>query len=309
MKIEELYIEGFGRFSATLIGPFTQRVTVICGSNEAGKSTLLAFIRTILFGFPPRRGDQHYPPLAGGSHGGRITIIDDNGNRYIIERFQGPKGGHLSIKTGDGAPTEEGTLDRLVVGQSFKDIFGNVFAFSLDELQKDDLLNDERVNGQIYSVGLGATKLPSVLKAVKEKRDAIFRAGGRNHEIARLLGELQGIDRKLTEVQGHAAEYGRLITRQAGIDQELEATNTERTQFMARQEEIGRLQQGWEDWVSLVGIEETLEKLPQLNGFPENSIGRLENAEDRIRSMKQDHKEVVDQVERAEAAARAQIAD
>jgi len=228
MKIEELYIEGFGHFAATRVGPFTQPVTVIYGSNEAGKSTLLAFIRTILFGFPLIRRNQHYPPLAGGNHGGRITVIDDNRNRYIIERFQGPKGGHPSIKTGDGAPAEEAILIRLV-GQTSKDIFGNVFAFSLDELQNGDLLNDARVNGQIYSIGLGATKLPSVLKAVKEKRDEIFRAGGRTHEIARLLTELQEIDRKLTKVQGHAAEYGRLITRQTRIDQELEATNTERT--------------------------------------------------------------------------------
>lgn len=60
MRIEGLYIEGFGHYSAKSIGPFNSPVTVIFGPNEAGKSTLLAFIRAVLFGFPSRRS-TYYP--------------------------------------------------------------------------------------------------------------------------------------------------------------------------------------------------------------------------------------------------------
>lgn len=47
MKIRELYIDGFGHFHDQHIGPFLSPVVVLHGPNEAGKTTLLAFIRTI----------------------------------------------------------------------------------------------------------------------------------------------------------------------------------------------------------------------------------------------------------------------
>ena len=74
MRLEELYLDGFGRFHQQTIG-ISEPVTVFYGPNEAGKSTLLAFVRAILFGFPTRGRTEHYPPLAGGRHGGRIRFF------------------------------------------------------------------------------------------------------------------------------------------------------------------------------------------------------------------------------------------
>ena len=78
MRLEELYLDGFGRFHQQTIG-VSEPVTVFYGPNEAGKSTLLAFVRAVLFGFPTRGRTEHYPPLAGGRHGGRIRFSDDAG--------------------------------------------------------------------------------------------------------------------------------------------------------------------------------------------------------------------------------------
>ena len=51
MRLNELYIDGFGHFHDRALGPMDSTLTVLYGPNEAGKSTLLAFIRTVLFGF------------------------------------------------------------------------------------------------------------------------------------------------------------------------------------------------------------------------------------------------------------------
>jgi len=93
VKIEDLYIEGFGPFASKQVGPFTGSIIVIHGVNEAGKSSLLAFIRMVLFGFPRQKSSDHYPPLAGGQHGGRLTLVDSAGDWYIVERFRGARGG------------------------------------------------------------------------------------------------------------------------------------------------------------------------------------------------------------------------
>ena len=74
MRLEELHLDGFGHFHQRTFALADGPVTVFYGPNEAGKTTLLAFIRTILFGFPRQGRNAHYPPLAGGSHGGRIRL-------------------------------------------------------------------------------------------------------------------------------------------------------------------------------------------------------------------------------------------
>ena len=102
MRIESLYIDGFGHFNQRTFGPFGSSVTIFDGENEAGKSTLLAFIRTVLYGFPSRGRDAHYPPIRGGKHGGHIVVTAEDGIRYKVERYVAAKGGNLSVKGEDG---------------------------------------------------------------------------------------------------------------------------------------------------------------------------------------------------------------
>ena len=103
MRIRNLHIDGFGRFADRSFGPLEHPVTVFYGANEAGKSTLLEFIRRILFGFPARRvGTNEYPPLAGGRHGGRITIATDAGKIIVVDRAPRRGDGPISMTSDAG---------------------------------------------------------------------------------------------------------------------------------------------------------------------------------------------------------------
>lgn len=230
MKIRDLYIDGFGHFHDRHIGPFRSPIVVLHGPNEAGKTTLLAFIRTILFGFPARNRDKHFPPLAGGGHGGRIAVIDDTGKEYIIERFAGVRGGPIHIRDDAGAPQDEAIFTKML-GNASQDMFTNVFAFSLEELQTGALLEDTHINGQIYSAGLGATKLPQALETLKAKREAIFRGRGRTQIISGLMTELQDVDAQLDNVRGHAAQYSHLAARRDDIDTALAQIHAEQSRL------------------------------------------------------------------------------
>ncbi len=278
MKIRELYIDGFGHFHDRHLGPFLSPIVVLHGPNEAGKTTLLAFIRTILFGFPTRNRDKHYPPLASGRHGGRLTVIDDAGKEYVIERFAGVRGGPVHIRDDSGSPQGEAVFTKML-GNDSQDIFTNVFAFSFEELQTGDLLEDAHINGQIYSAGLGAAKLPQALETLKARREAIFLSRGRKQIISDLMTELQEVDSQLDTMRGNAAEYGRRAARREDIDKALARMNAEQSTLLARRGEMSKLEEAWEDWIDLVGAEERLKDIPQLDGFPTDPIGRLENAE------------------------------
>ena len=109
MRLEELFLDGFGHFHQRAFSIEAGEATVFYGPNEAGKSTLLAFIRAVLFGYPGRRRGSHYPPLSGGSHVGRIRLSGDDGQVYTLERCADPRGGPLTIRNevGDSLDSNE----------------------------------------------------------------------------------------------------------------------------------------------------------------------------------------------------------
>ena len=303
MRLNRLYIDGFGHFRDYGVGPLDRKVTVLHGPNEAGKSTLLAFIRTILFGFPLRGRDDFYPPLAGGRHGGRITLMDDDGVKYRLERFAGPRGGHPVLRTESGEPK---LLERLI-GNATLNLFSNVFAFSLDEIQRDGLMNDSDVSGRLYSVGMGASGLPELSKSLADRRNGIFRPRGSAQKIPGLLQELNDVDGRLRAIQLGADDYRRLTARQEIITQELGETSEEISRMNLRLLEVGKLVEGWDDWVALVGMDTRLQELPEIKRMPESPIRRLEAIEERIRQATEDRNEAVRELNEISEVAKATI--
>jgi uncharacterized protein YhaN len=89
MKINKMEINGFGRLEnrSFVFGP---GLNVIYGCNESGKSTLLAFIKAMLFGLKGGRRSKEgflppakqYKPWAARMYGGTIEYeLDDRPRR------------------------------------------------------------------------------------------------------------------------------------------------------------------------------------------------------------------------------------
>ena len=304
MKIEELYLEGFGHFNQRAIGPVSGTVTVFYGPNEAGKSTTLAFIRAVLFGFPARF-NSHFPPLSGGRHGGRITLRDDAGVPYSVERYAGARGG-LAVVAPDGPVSNPGALMQRLAGNATPDLFRNVFAFSLDELQVAASLND--ASGAIYSAGQGAPGLAGLLRSLGEYKGKIYRSRGNNQEVPRLVSALREIDSQLRVIEGNAGKYGALTERKTEIDVELGEADAELSRLNVRRGDIDRLRDGWDDWLALSACESQLKVMPRYVDFPENPIVRLDGLVDRVRQAREDREETARQLQQVEEAASAAIA-
>ena len=303
VRIEELFLDGFGHFHQRTLGPVDGRVTVFYGPNEAGKSTLLAFIRAILFGFPARF-NSHYPPTAGGRQGGRITLSDDVGSAYTVERYAGARGGLFISDSSGPAGNAEAALRRLT-GSATPDLFRNIFAFSLDELQAAASLNDS--NGTIYSAGQGAPGLPALTRGLGELKGKIYLPRGNNQEVPRLLSLLRETETQLRSIDGNAGKYGELTARSNEIDSDLPAADGEAAQLNTRISDIGRLLSGWDDWVELCDCERRLRDLPRYENFPENPISRLEGLEGQRDQARETLEEVAEQLRRAEEIASAEV--
>lgn len=73
MKITELYIKNFGRFSEQHFY-IKDGVQVIYGENEYGKSTLQAFIRAMLFGMEREEEKLRQRMISVSTSRGKIRI-------------------------------------------------------------------------------------------------------------------------------------------------------------------------------------------------------------------------------------------
>lgn len=87
MKIERIQIDGFGCHKDLALS-FREDLTILCGKNESGKSTVLAFIEAIFYGFDDNdpSGDhtrKYWQPWQGGPFGGSL-VFTDSGRRYTV---------------------------------------------------------------------------------------------------------------------------------------------------------------------------------------------------------------------------------
>ena len=298
MRITGLHIDGFGRFTDRSFGPLECPVTVFYGPNEAGKSTLLEFIRRVLFGFPDGRSRSNpYPPLSGGRHGGRITIATDVGDLITIQRIQGRGAGPVTLSSGLGDAIQSNDLPRLL-GNHSRSVFESIFAFSLDELNNEGLLNDDSVNLQIYSAGIGAMRLPTALTELARQKDEIFRPQGRNQFVSNVVQSIDKTDTELRELAGYATEYGHQSERLAENEQELNDVSGRRLKLMSEKERHENLIRAWDPWNDLINAEQRLAELPAVEKFPENGIVLLESLETRAESADQELSSTEERVKR-----------
>ena len=303
MRIICLHIDGFGRFANRTFGPFERPVTVFHGLNEAGKSTLLEFIRRVFFGFPDGRSSSNlYPPLAGGHLGGNVTIVSDVGTTVTVHRVPGARGGPVRLTAASGGPLPSGELQPLL-GHDSGDVFHNVFTFTLDELHSDALLKDDSVNAQIFAAGMGATKLPGALGTLKGDKRNLFLKRGSNHEIFRATEKLKKIESQLTQVENNAAEYARLTSQLKEDQEELSGLNRRRQKYQSQLDLQRQLESAWDGWNDLLEAERQLAELPVIDAFPVKGVSRMETLEKQIETAQNEYDSADEELEKAQAKA------
>src|SRR6187399_2131189 len=149
MRIKKIEIDGFGVWNGLQLDELADQTTVVYGCNEAGKTTLMQFIRAVIYGFTPERRKRYLPPVNGGQPGGRLRVANEFG-AFTVHRHGGPlargerqpleadeisKQGSVEIIDDRGEPREAGQLDALLAGVD-EPTYSNVFAVGLKEIQE-----------------------------------------------------------------------------------------------------------------------------------------------------------------------------
>lgn len=267
MRLAELKIEGFGILNDFYLGreDLGEGLNLVYGRNEAGKSTLMGFIRSILLGFKVK-GWTETPALRGGRLGGHLVLLDDAGREYRIERYQTGKKDSLQVDP-DLASAIEGLTPA---------VYRNILAFDVDELRRFDELSQLEVSAYLYGAGTGvaADKLTTAISGLKKEMEELFKPSGKNPRLNQLALEIHRLDREISELQHQHEEFSRFGEREAGLEREWYSLTEEQRRLETEVRRLEEMKRSREILDEIEALQRQLAELPPMAGFPVNGLER-----------------------------------
>jgi uncharacterized protein YhaN len=268
-------IDGGAFFPGCTVSALPDGLTVLHGANEAGKSTILEFVRRVLFGAPRAVTDA----LAQVSQRGCV-VIDDGSGELVVERDleRAPP----VVRRLDGGAVDAGELHRMLGGADER-LFRTVFAFSLDDLQSLATLDAAGVHEALFSASLaGAGR--SAASAVRALRaDAAARVRGEGAaQASRLIIELNALRPRLNAARRAALAY---VEQRAAADRLAGAVEAQRAAVAARRAAHRRddaLLRAWPAWVALQAARAELAELEPAADVPAETEAQLGAARERL---------------------------
>jgi uncharacterized protein YhaN len=295
VRLKGIEIERYGLLENCKIDSLAPGLNLVAGDNEAGKTTLLSFIRSILFGFSSEKKAAKNDYLIDSSDKlkGRLLVT---GREYpeplIIERHSGKGQGPVSLILPDGGRMGEDELARLL-GNIDHSLYRNVFAFGLGELANLETLNSEQLKARIYSAGAGtgAVDVPKVLRQFDNEREDIFLPGGTKRQINVVLKNIQIMDTELNQLATRTDRYAELVTERESLKAGLEKLVQGSRENSSLLEHGRRLLSGREAWAEYCAAETHLSELDTLpEDFPVRAEERLNEFNERIRAAEEELK-------------------
>ena len=293
MKIESIHIEGFGVWYDKTWGELSPGLNVFYGPNETGKSTLMAFIRSMLFGLDRRGHARRYEPLNGGNHGGWLDVTVD-GRPIRIERKAGR---HVrgAVTVYDGESTgSDAELENLLGGMT-RTLYHNVFAFGLEELEQFRTLQDNEIAKHISgaSLGIGASRWAAVQRDLEARQSSLYLPRGVNGAINVALKELESVREDLDRTEHQPEEYWTVRearTRLAAEVAGLEDVVADLKQRAAHYEKRLKSKPLFERRRAL---EQKLKALPLVETFPDGGVERLDLLRRQLRGLETEQQQLL----------------
>ncbi len=217
MKINKLYIRGFGKIENFDLD-LSKNINVIYGPNESGKSTLMGFIKAVLFGLKGGRTDKEglaaeikrYRPWSNSRYGGYVNFELDNYTAYRIDRdFE-----NNSVKLYDsefneitaalsGSKDGRGIAEKLIgvnEGLFEKTVFIRQLGTKIDTSSSKDLIDRISNIGQSGFEDISYKKACTALKEALKSQVGTERSYTRPLDIiSKRLGELRQLQIKIMQ--------------------------------------------------------------------------------------------------------------
>lgn len=247
MYIKRAKVFGFGNLVEQEF-EFSPHLTVIYGQNEAGKSTLLAFMISVLFGFATKkRPYEQYIPKTTGRYGGELELAVE-GHKLLIRRVGGSAGGDLETFIDDQKVSND-RFDQLISPLN-KELFKELFYFDTNEMLRISNLNKNELMQQILAIG--AVNSGDWLQTATDFEDQahqMYKPSGRKPPINQKLTTYHQLEKQIDQAKHNLPKYLALQKDSDRITGQLQQLMQTQQETGHRVQQLQQLKQLWPSYV------------------------------------------------------------
>ena len=287
MKLTKINILNFGKLSNVNF-ELTSNLSIFEGNNEAGKSTTVAFIKQVLFGFYLKTRhtsffENYVPKENKGLMGGSLTFKDGNDEFELTRTYKKgeSKKGKLVVNLNGEQIPENIFFDRL---QNINgDFYTDSFIFNQDLLRHVTSLNQEELLERIYFLGAAeSNKFLQLRDSFKKESELLFKKNGRKPEINQLLSQIEDQTAKLNDLDNEFEDYRNLESElKLSVDDKIKLQK-QVDSFQKKKLEYDHLNKQLENYRTYQELEKKKEKIE----FSPANLQNAKNLEVQIETLK-----------------------
>lgn len=196
LYLDRLHIQAFGKFFDKNVGPFSPGLNVVYGQNEAGKTTVSAFVGGVLFGWEGARGQKNTYKPAFAQRSGTLRFVDEEGRFHEVSR----------TRNADG-PACSSDEARRIVESLDKETFKAMFSLNSDELRS--LGDAANMTSKLLTAGSGTEASPAEALRKLDRAIATYtsRSASATHSLARIQVEEDECKRRLAQAREESDRF------------------------------------------------------------------------------------------------------
>jgi len=239
MILEKLYIDGFGKFSDYSLN-FSPSIQILYGENEAGKSTIHAFIQAMLYGIPKGASKKEvffqYRPFSKALGFGGSLTFSHQGKSYCVQRdfLQGGEAHITILPQGEKLFEGESFLQSVLSPFSLESFKNTVSIRQLKSSTEREMVYELQAMLSNFQESGNVELNPQAALDYLEQEEARLREKmipDATKRYSGLLGEVKNTHRSLSLLEAEEAQFSEEKSLK-GLDPKeamIEATNREET--------------------------------------------------------------------------------
>ena len=278
MKITDLQLENYGIYRNESWKPCTNKLNVVMGENESGKTTLLRFIRDMMFGF--ERGNWR-------GKRGSMAFTRTDGSEYRVFRNEKVK---WFVDSRMERFDEE--MPALWWHGLTRNMYEQIFAMGLEDLQGLSFLSNDSVKSRFFMLQGGDSVSRAKVRSTDEMERLLVASGQGKRKINRQLSELSDVRKELEELAGQEKDFSVLQARQASIKKELDEMETQLAKERNAEKLLEKRLGAWAYYKKAKEIKRQLSLSEQIKVFPSNGKERWNHLMSRMKAINE-QKEVL----------------
>jgi uncharacterized protein YhaN len=274
MIIKKIYIYGYGKWEQ-VAWDLHSHFQLFYGKNEAGKSTLMSFIHSILFGFPTKQqNDLRYEPKTSQRYGGMLIVHTETHGEVRIERVDGKATGNVTVWTEDGRTGGEDLLQDILKGVD-KTFFQSIFSFNLDGIQGVAKVDRDQLGNYLLAAGTtGTDRLLVVQQHIQKQMEQLFKPQGRKPLLNQQLLRLKEKEKEVKEGKKKNASYESRVTEKQSLEQCLVEEKRKKDHLQSKLQKAEKVVQYLPMIKEKFSLEKKLESLKAFK-FPIDGMNRM----------------------------------